>query len=54
VVVLKTNFSLLEVTLVVRRKYSYSGWRGVPAVYVVPAQYQDRREIILCVIRIEP
>ena len=25
------------------------GWRGLPVVYVVPAQYQDGREPILCV-----
>ena len=29
---------VFEVTLVIRRKYSYYGWPGVPAVYVVPAQ----------------
>ena len=47
-VFLNTNLSLLEVTLVVRRKYSYLGWGGVLAVYVVPAQYQGKRELILC------
>ena len=39
-------FTISEVTLVVRRKYSYWGWRGLPAVYVISAQYQDRREPI--------